>query len=303
MSPSSLSLRCFALLLGLLCAGCASMFTSPTAPLAATHYAAGDGSHRTLLVFLPGIGDSGRDFDRQGFIEAVRRQGLPVDMITADAHIGYYMNRSVVDRLKQDVIDPARRDGYQQIWLVGISLGGLGAFLYSERHPGDIQGVVAIAPYLGDHELIREIRAAGGPTEWEPAYDDDDFRRMLWTWLGQYASDDDGMRPRLVLAYGSDDRYADAHDLLATLLPRSQVIRGPGNHDWSTWTRLWDQVLTTVEFDVAATARTNPGSRPPSPAVSIGYAWGKGPAHNQEQRPSPCPSAPAQQTGCRAPSG
>ena len=53
----------------------------------------------------------------------------------------------MVDRLKEDVINPAKEKGYTKIWLVGISLGGLGSLLYAMEHPSDIEGMLVLAPY------------------------------------------------------------------------------------------------------------------------------------------------------------
>ena len=60
------------------------------------------------------------------------------------------------------MIDPARREGKDNIWLVGFSMGGLGSLLYLREHPEYIEGVCLIAPFLGDEEIIEEIQAAGG---------------------------------------------------------------------------------------------------------------------------------------------
>jgi hypothetical protein len=40
---------------------------------------------------------------------------------------------------------------------------------------------------------------------------------------------------QLHLGYGRDDRFADAHRLLATQLPAAQVFDTPGGHDWPVW--------------------------------------------------------------------
>src|SRR5712672_3477612 len=54
------------------------------------------------------------------------------DIVVADLHFGYYLRQTAIERLREDVILPARTRGYQCISLVGISLGGFGALYYAE---------------------------------------------------------------------------------------------------------------------------------------------------------------------------
>ena len=112
---------------------------------------------KTLIVFLPGLGDAPEDFEQHGFIRAVRKTGLLADLVVVDAHYGYYANKSILHRLHEDVFKPAKQRGYDYYWLVGISLGGFGALLYTSHHESDVTGIVAVAPYLGRPSLIDEI--------------------------------------------------------------------------------------------------------------------------------------------------
>src|ERR671930_1091173 len=93
-------------------------------PLATLAYTA-DTPRDTLVVFLPGIGDFAEDFERHGFIAALAASGLAADALAVDAHYGYYGRRTVLERLAEDVVLPAREQGYREVWLVGISMGGL----------------------------------------------------------------------------------------------------------------------------------------------------------------------------------
>jgi pimeloyl-ACP methyl ester carboxylesterase len=122
-----------------------------------------------LLVFLPGLGDVVDDYEIYGFIDAVRGRGIIADMAVADMHLGYYLKRTAAERLRQDVILPAQQCGYQEIDLIGISLGGLGALYYSLHCPNDIAQVFLLAPYLGERRLIDNIYRAGGLMKWQPA--------------------------------------------------------------------------------------------------------------------------------------
>ena len=80
--------------------------------------------HPELIVFLPGIGDVLEDFELNGFADAVRESSTPADLVVADVHFGYYARASVLERLREDVIEPAK-SCYTTISLAGISLGGL----------------------------------------------------------------------------------------------------------------------------------------------------------------------------------
>lgn len=208
------------------------------APVAAP--AASRTADRCLVVFLPGRGDLPEDFFRQGFDRELREAGSSCEVVAVDAHLGYYYERSIEDRLRQDVIAPARARGVDEIWLVGISLGGLGSVLYTKEHPREIEGIVMLAPYLGEEEVIDEIAAAGGLRAWEPRgpLERFDFRR-IWQWLDRA----NPRRPPIYLAYGERDRFSRAHALLADALPPDRVITLPGRHTWRTWSRLWSAVL------------------------------------------------------------
>jgi S-formylglutathione hydrolase FrmB len=216
-------------------------------PVISQRYACpGDATARTLIVFLPGIGDTAVDYERHGFIEAVKRAGWPADLVVVDAHYGYYANRTILDRLHADIFEPAKALGYQDRWLVGISLGGFGALLYASRHPMDVTGVVAMAPYLGGSAMVQEIVAAGGVTAWMPTtVDDRDYERQLWAWLKQYETREVGL-PVLCLAYGERDTFVEAHRLLHAILPKEQVFVESGQHDWTTWKRLWARIIAST---------------------------------------------------------
>jgi pimeloyl-ACP methyl ester carboxylesterase len=228
---------------GLIASACAYLRATPS-PMPTAHLAGGDDSQACRLVLLPGRWDRPADFERRGFTAAVARRGLPVEIVAADAHLGYYLKGLFLDRLRMDVIQPGRDSGDPKPWLVGISLGGFGALAYARHHPDEVAGVVALAPYLGGRPVTDEIAAAGGLARWVPpeAIAGNDFQRDLWQWLKGYA-DRPSRMPPLVLGFGQDDRLAPAARLLAQVLPSGQVLEVPGGHDWRAWTALWNQIL------------------------------------------------------------
>jgi hypothetical protein len=220
------------------------------APMDVLHYAADEGqAQKNLFVFMRGMGGSHRSFEEEGLVADVRAMGLPFDMAAPNAHIGYYTGRTLTERLKADVIDPARQQGKDDIWMVGFSMGGLGSLLYLQRHPEDIDGVCLIAPFLGDSDIIEEIRNAGGVRSWSPGdYNpDDDYQRMLWEWIKDNVSGDSPVP--IFLGYGADDRLAPGCALLAEVLPRDHVVTMPGGHDYPTFKALWKRFLESRIYE------------------------------------------------------
>lgn len=223
-------------------AGCSLFAKAPMDVL--TYQADATPPNRNLIVFLRGIGGSHRSFESEGLVADIRARGLPFDMVAPNAHLGYYSGRTLIERLREDVILPARAQGYEQIWLVGFSMGGLGSLLYIREQPQDIQGVCLIAPFLGDKKILREIEGAGGVLDWAPGtYDpDDDWQRMLWHWI-QTQVRDGGFDPPVYLFFGEQDSYVEGQQLLAAVLPPERVGTLEGRHDIATFKNLWRQFI------------------------------------------------------------
>ena len=174
----------------------------------------------SLIVFLPGLGDFAEDFEARGFINALVDSGLPADAIAVDAHYGYYARRSVIDRLAHDVVLPAHKRGYRDVWLVGISMGGMGALSYAAHHAEHVRRVLLLGPYLGEAKVIRAIREArsssASPTD---AGTTAEHVRKLWHWIGRY-DPAQALLPKLYLGYGTRDRFALAGRRLSEASPR-----------------------------------------------------------------------------------
>jgi pimeloyl-ACP methyl ester carboxylesterase len=203
---------------------------------------------RCLVVFLPGFGDDERVFIDHGFGDALRARNLSVDTIFARATYGYYARRTILTRLRQDVIDPATAVGYPQIWVVGVSMGGLGALLLAKEPDAKIAGVYLLAPYLGDDDLLREIDRAGGLARWEPAASSSKaYDRDLWGFL-KIATQHLDAPPAIFLGAGDHDKLAYGHRLLAAALPQSRVFSTRGRHDWESWSILWADFLDHADF-------------------------------------------------------
>lgn len=199
----------------------------------------------TLLVMLPGAYSRPDEFLHEGFVRAVHERGVLADVLLVDAHVGYYAEKSIVERLHADVIEPALAQGYAHIWLVGISIGGFGSLIYSEARPQGISGVVTIGPYLGKPRLIDEIAAQGGLRSWVAPPGPlgvDDADQVVWRWL----QTDAATRPAVFLGYGREDRFSVSHRLLAGSLPPHRVFTATGGHDWAPWLAVWKNILDAM---------------------------------------------------------
>jgi pimeloyl-ACP methyl ester carboxylesterase len=225
--------------------GCGLFFRAPT-PVPTLSYPSADAPSQ-LLVLLPGRGDRAQSFADAGIIDIARKAVPRADVISVDATLGYYIHRNLSERLEADVMSPARAHGYRSIWLAGISMGGLGSALFAQRHPTEVAGILLVAPFLGDEPILAEIEAAGGLGRWQAAAaDPDDYQRELWRWFAGCARKP-GSCPRILLGFGSSDRFVRAHRLLAAVLPPADVVEVPGGHEWAPWRALFAALLPKTE--------------------------------------------------------
>jgi pimeloyl-ACP methyl ester carboxylesterase len=193
----------------------------------------------TRMVWLPGAYHGAQDFLAAGFAEAVRTRRIALDLDFVDLELAHVADRSALQRLRSDLVLPARAAG-ASVWLGGISLGGLFALSYAASYPGELDGLCLLAPYLGNRMLTAEIAAARGLAAWQPGeLAETDEERRIWRYIkGRRAHS----RP-LYLGFGQGDRFAAAHALLAATLPADSVDVIAGGHEWSTWSRLWENFL------------------------------------------------------------
>jgi pimeloyl-ACP methyl ester carboxylesterase len=201
-----------------------------------------------LLVYLPGRRDKAEDFVKQGLWDELKAQDKPFDVVAVDAHLGYYFDQSIVTRLMLDVIEPARQQGYKEFWVVGNSLGGLGAMLTEVQQPGTWKGMFLLAPYLGDDKKFFEsIDETGGLSQWTPDYNykGREFMPKLWEWIRDYAKSPQN-NPVIFLGYGNSDRLLPEIEYLLPILPDDHVVAMDGGHEWSVWSSLWQVMLKQV---------------------------------------------------------
>ena len=112
---------CFVVLGNLICFLCLTCCVPASRiPMETTSFQhSASAEHRTLLLFLPGKGDTTLSFENEGFLKAVRRDLPDADLIGVEAHLGYYLDHTIVTRLREDVIIPAKKtrvSGYLVNW-------------------------------------------------------------------------------------------------------------------------------------------------------------------------------------------
>jgi pimeloyl-ACP methyl ester carboxylesterase len=167
-----------------------------------------------------------------GLAESLRDAGADVDCVIVDAHLGYYLNHSVIDRLYEEVLLPARRGGYRCITLVGVSLGGVGSLFALRDHPECVDNVVLLGPFAGEDERVLSAVASGKSAA--KLLDGPEFERELWSFVQSPSH-----AGKVWMGSGTFDRLGRGQRLLAVHLPADHVRFIRGGHDWSTWRRLW----------------------------------------------------------------
>jgi len=194
----------------------------------------------TRVLFLPAAYTGPEDFVRAGFVAAVRERQLPLDLEFADINLQHLTDRSILRRLRHELVLPARALGCRSIWICGISLGGFIGLAFAERYTSEIDGLCLLAPYLGNHMITGEIERACGVAGWQPGeLGPDDDERRVWRFVKTRASHSVDVH----LGYGRDDRFASSHQMMAAALDSNTVQVVVGGHEWSTWSQLWTGFL------------------------------------------------------------
>ena len=220
-------------LASLLLAGC--QFTRlPSTPVP-TEYFNFDQNNSTLVILLPGFGDAPNRFVEHGTVDQIKACNPQANILGVDAHFGYYRKRSIDRRLSDDVIDPALRSGIDQIWILGISMGGMGSILYRSFYPEKLTGIILMAPFVGDRDELKLYLddRAQAVQEVESGF------IKIWDGLVNIPVDN----PSITLAYGEEDGLRPQIEWLAGLLGDDRVISAPGGHNWRVWKQLWPEAL------------------------------------------------------------
>lgn len=201
---------------------------------------------RHLLVLLPGAYMTAADFEKAGFFSALSRRQLPIDLIAVDLNLEAISSGAALPALQREILEPARAQGYEKIWLAGISLGGLLALFQRIDSPDSVDGLCLIAPYPGSRLTMNAIAAAGGLGQWQATPEqltDPEFR--MWQWLQNPPA---GFP--VFVGYGSEDRFAAGMQLIAGCFSESNRFQTPGGHDWPVWQQVWEHFLDSEIFPI-----------------------------------------------------
>ena len=210
-------------------------------------------AERTLVIVLPGFGDDAQDMKGHGLAEVIQESWPEADVLLTSATFAYYRDGKLVPRLHDEIVGPSLRAGYVRVWLTGASLGGMGALLYEREHPGELAGLALFAPFLGNRELLDEIRAAGGPRTWDPGplpaeMNGDNYQRQVWKMVKGWTPRPELAR-RVWLACGTSDHLIEDVRLLAPALPGSHYVELSGGHTWSLWISGAKEIFSRIHLE------------------------------------------------------
>ncbi|HUP91348.1 MAG TPA: alpha/beta hydrolase-fold protein [Solimonas sp.] len=194
---------------------------------------------RMLVVVLPGIADDLGTLQQAHIAEAIQQAQPGAEVTLTAATFRYYLRRNLIARLHDEIVRPARTRGIQRIWFVGASMGGLGTLLFERAYPGELDGLVLLAPLTGRRGLRDSIIAAGGLARWQPgaprpAWHPDKDPVEVWRMVRGWGSDPARAR-RVWLVCGTADKFLPAARLIAPMLPAGHAVEVPGGHSWSVW--------------------------------------------------------------------
>jgi pimeloyl-ACP methyl ester carboxylesterase len=203
-----------------------------------------------LIVVLPGILSDSQDMLKRGVPDAIHRAWPEPDILMVDLTMNFYRKGLAANRLHDEIVAPARQRGYSEIWLAGGSMGGMGTLMYEWQHPGELDGLVLISPYMGSDDVTGAIREAGGLRFWDSGehtmlMDSDNYDRLVWQmaqdWIG-----DEAKLQRVWLMCGDEDGLYPDVQMLGAILPEGHYFPGPGDHSWDYWIPNIEKVLRAV---------------------------------------------------------
>ena len=200
----------------------------------------------SIIIFLPGLLDTAETFQEEQFFTIARKAGIKADMVAASIHIKHLIEEIMIERIEKDVFRYIKNEGYENIWLVGMSLGALNSLLFYQKYAKDICGVVTLAPYIADESLTQELQQAGRLDNWSPKSVENkkvlkQKLQFLWQWFQQ--QDSKNNLNHIYLGYGKQDRYLNSIMLLQNIIRKKNVIIVEGKHDWVTGQKIWRQQL------------------------------------------------------------
>lgn len=242
-------LRLASLAIVLLLTSCS--WVVPSAPLPVNDVPALTQPVKRLVIVLPGLGEDMADLERSGIAAAIHR-GMPdADIKLTLASVRYYLDGGMPRRVHEQVVVPARQR-YAEIWLAGASMGGGGVTAYEREYPGEMNGLILLAPFMGPDHLVEEIRAAGGLSKWDPGPQPavvDSFEinaREQWRTVQSWNKEPLRNRNVWLTCGTADEQMSPAAELIAQVLPKDHYFKTNGIHDWVAWTGPVTTIFTRI---------------------------------------------------------
>lgn len=206
-----------------------------------------------LVVLMPGMLNTPDDYFERGFVADAVAASRRCDIVAVDAHYAYYRTNTMEQRVGEDILRIAERRGYRDIWLVGVSMGAMGAMRVAQEWPDLVDGVVVLGPWFGDAGLIQSIVDAGGLARWHGPEDTvrahgDPRQEAMWEWMRGYATHPDRM-PALYVGVGAADGMRTGAEVLAEHLPSTHFGLAEGGHEWAALRVLWRRLLAHPPWD------------------------------------------------------
>lgn len=216
----------------------------------------GPGDVLPLVIVLHGEGNdhanalAGLTPARAAALRAGGRPLAPMALVTVDGGSGYWHAHAGDDPMRMlvgELIPMCRRRGLgrslRQIGVMGISMGGYGALLLAEKHPGLFGAVAAISPAIWTrYSQARAVNAEAYASAADFAAND------VIAHAGALA----GTPVRV--ASGYDDPFHPGVQALARVLPRGAVtVFGKGCHDGSFFAGQEPPALEFLAAHIAAT--------------------------------------------------
>ncbi len=219
------------------CSGCVYL-TPAKEPMGTTWLERAAGNEK-LLLLMPGLGDDLDSFIDNRVAQRFVAACSGYDVLYVDAYLAYYRNHSLPVRLENDVF--SQISDYKKKVILGVSMGGFGAVLSARDFNDQVDGLVLVAPFLGDEEVLKRIAAAGGVRRWQMQDSSEQYER-LWSWIKANANSP-LLSEHTFLLTGDQDAMYESHQLLRPLLRNGYFRVVHGGHKWKVWNRALDQWL------------------------------------------------------------
>jgi pimeloyl-ACP methyl ester carboxylesterase len=222
-------------------AACRLLPSRPTRPLRTLRFEPNGGSPKELVVLLPGRLSPPEEFVKFGIVDLVQKVRPLAQIVVPDLHLGYYMAGLADVCLHEEIIGPAKKRRLK-VTILGISMGGLGALMYSLRYPEEVDEILLLSPFVGEDELLNGIEQAGGLENWQiqvntPRSKSEALRKM-WSEMRRQWLLRSGPPFPISLAVGKNDKLLTSNRFFArSVLQPGQLTEIDGGHDWDCWKR------------------------------------------------------------------